>query len=289
MLALGTLGPLASSALLSGGTSPVAAAQAIGGFTWLSWFVALAPVYYLLLLAGGGLIWLLARPEALLAPVEEPPEHHTRLLTPAELRVGVVSLGTALLWMLDQLTGWPPAVPALLALVALLVPGLGVMSWQELTRRAPWSTLFVLAAAVSLAEALTRSGAAAWLAEGLFGWLPATESEAAVALAVFFVAAVITLAIPNRAAAITLLVPLAFSFAAGGPASAVAVGLIVMIAVDVETIYPAQTAANLLPYERGYFGAALLARFNIMMLLVAAAVIVLIALPWWAMVGLPRV
>src|SRR5207302_9905577 len=31
MLTLGVLGPLASSALLSGGTSPVAAAQAIGG------------------------------------------------------------------------------------------------------------------------------------------------------------------------------------------------------------------------------------------------------------------
>src|SRR5919198_6270859 len=53
MLTLGVLGPLASTALLSGGISPVAAAHAIGGFTWVSWFERLAPVYWSLLLLDG--------------------------------------------------------------------------------------------------------------------------------------------------------------------------------------------------------------------------------------------
>jgi di/tricarboxylate transporter len=108
------------------------------------------------------------------------------------------------------------------------------------------------------------------------------------ALAVFAVTAVITLAIPNRAAAITLGVPLAAAYAGAGPLGAAAAGLVVMIAVDAETIYPAQTAANLIAYDRGYFSAALLARFNVVTLVLAALVLVFVAVPWWGLVGLPR-
>jgi hypothetical protein len=57
--------------------------------------------------------------------------------------------------------------------------------------------------------------------------------------------------------------------------------------VDAETIYPAQTAANLLAYDTGYFGSGQLAHFNLITLTAAAAVVVFVALPWWSLVGLP--
>jgi len=291
MLALGVLGPLASSALLTGGTSSVAAAQSLGGFTWVSWFVALAPPYYLLIALAGGLLWLVARPEpavSLTADTEDvaTPSAGGRL-NAAEVRVALISLATSLLWVLDRVTGWPPAVPALLALCALLLPGVGVMRWQAFAERAPWGICLVLAAAVSLADALTRTGAAAWVARALFGRLGAPATGAQAALVVFAVAALITLAIPNRAAAITLLIPLAGAYVAAGPLAAAAAGLVVMIAVDVETLYPAQTAANLLAYERGYVNAGLLARYNLLTLLLAALVVAGVAVPWWGLVGLP--
>jgi len=288
MLTLGVLGPLASSALLSGGISPVAAAHAIGGFTWPTWLVAVAPPYYVLLALGGVAVWLFARPEREVVAAEQVDVvHPSARWRPAEWRVAAVSVATALLWMLDQLTHWPPAVPALLALVVLLTPRLGVMSWGVFSREAPWATCLVLAGAVSLAEALTSSGAAAWLAGALFGSLPVPDAAAPQALVIFLVMGLITLAIPNRAAAITLGVPLAAAYASGGELSAAAAGLVVMIVADAMTIYPAQTAANLLAYDRGYFTAGQLARFNLMTLLLAAAVVVAVALPWWSLVGLP--
>jgi di/tricarboxylate transporter len=200
--------------------------------------------------------------------------------------VAAISLATAGLWMADQLTRWPPAVPALLALVALLAPGLGVMSWPTFARQAPWSTCLVLAAAVSLADALTRTGAAAWIAAGLFSRLAPPPGATAAGLAIFVVTAIIALAIPNRAAAITLAIPVAVAFAASSSLPAIAAGLVVLITVDVETMYPAQTAANLLAYDRGYFDARLLARVNLLMLAAGAGVIALLALPWWAWLGL---
>lgn len=287
MLSLGVLGPLASTALLSGGTSPVAAAQSIGGFTWLSWFVAVAPPYYLLLAIGGVAVWALTRPEATVAPSGSANPAPVGGVSAAEWRVAAVAVATSLLWMLDYVTGWPPAIPAVLALVALLLPQVGVMSWREFASAAPWGTCVVLAGAVSLAAALSGSGAAGWVARGLFGWLPVPDGAAATALVVYLVAALLALAIPNRAAAITLIIPLAGAYAAGGPLSAAAAGLVVLIAVDVETIYPAQTAANLLAYDRGHFGAGQLAALNLVTLLAAALVIVFVALPWWAITGLP--
>lgn len=287
MLSLGALGPLASSALLSGGTSPVAAAHAIGGFTWASWFVALAPPYYALLAISGVVVWVYTRPERDVLASAEAHVAAPNRMTAAEWRVALVAATTSLLWMLDQLTHWPPAIPALLALVVLLVPKLGVMRWGEFAARAPWAICVVIAGAVSLAQALTSTGAASWVAGWLFGWLAIPGGPAASAVSIFVVTALIALAIPNRAAAITLGIPLAAAFAASGTLPAAAAGLIVMIAVDVETIYPAQTAANLLAYERGYFGAGQLACFNLITLLAAAAVVVFVALPWWALVGLP--
>jgi anion transporter len=288
MLTLGVLGPLASSALLSGGTSPVVAAQAIGGFTWATWFIALAPPYYVLLAADALVLWWICRPEpnvedSTLAADAVP----SKPLAGAEWRVAAISLATSLLWVLDALTGWPPAVPAMLAMVALMTPPLGVMDWRAFAARAPWATSVILAGAVSLADALARSGAAAWIARALFGWLPPTDNPLAIALAIFSVTALITLAIPNRAAAITLGVPLATAYATAGSFSAAAAGLIVMIVVDAETIYPAQTATNLIAYGRGYFSAGMLAKFNLITLAIALAVVLGVALPWWSLIGLP--
>ena len=288
MLTLGVLGPLASTALLSGGTSPVAAAQSIGGFTWISWFVAVAPPYYVLLALSGLALWFFAKPEAEVTVSAADLENgKLRGLTVAERKVAVVAVCTSLLWIADQYTHWPPAVPALLALVVLLLPRLGVMSWGEFAGRAPWGTCIVLAGAISLAEALSRTGAADWLARGLFAWFQAPSEAWAAALAVYVVTCAIALAVPNRAAAITLVIPLAAAYAGAGPLSGAAAGLVVLVAVDLETIYPAQTAANLIAYDRGYFDASALARFNIITLLAGALVLVCVALPWWGMVGLP--
>jgi di/tricarboxylate transporter len=290
MLTLGVLGPLASSMLLSGGTSPVAAATLLGGFTWLSWLVALGPVYCVLIAVDAVALWLIAAPEREV-PAPQPWSTEATPIGGAERRVALATVATSALWMADALTGWSPALPALLALVALLAPGVGTMGWSAFAGRAPWGTCVVLAGAVSLADALARSGAASWLAGRLFGLLPSPGAPGAVAaaLAVYLVTAVITLAIPNRAAAITLCIPLALAYAAATPLPLAASGLIVMIAVDAETIYPAQTAANLIAYERGYFGAGLLARYNALTLLLGAAVVVFVALPWWGLIGLPAV
>jgi di/tricarboxylate transporter len=57
--------------------------------------------------------------------------------------------------------------------VALLTPRVGPVVWADLERGVGWANFFVIAASISLAQALGASGAAAWLGRLLVGGLPA--------------------------------------------------------------------------------------------------------------------
>ena len=61
MLALSSINRLASTALLTGGITPMMAAAIIGGMSWTGWFVMMAVPYWGLLTLGAVLTWLLHR------------------------------------------------------------------------------------------------------------------------------------------------------------------------------------------------------------------------------------
>jgi di/tricarboxylate transporter len=60
-----------------------------------------------------------------------------------------------------------------------------------------------------------------------------------------------------------------------------------MIAGDSVLYYPAQAASSLVIYERGYLTAAEIFRFGLLMTFVAFIVVMVIALPYWSIVGEP--
>lgn len=64
-------------------------------------------------------------------------------------------------------------------------------------------------------------------------------------------------------------------------------GLAVMIGGDAVLYYPAQSVSSLVVYERGYLGAQDIFKFGMWMTLIAIAVVLVVALPYWAAVGVP--
>jgi hypothetical protein len=49
-------------------------------------------------------------------------------LSGKEMRTAIITIGASLLWLTDAVHHWNPAIPALLAWVCLLAPGIGVLS-----------------------------------------------------------------------------------------------------------------------------------------------------------------
>jgi anion transporter len=288
MLALGVLNPLASTALLTGGTTSIAAATLLGGFSWLGWLGLMAVPYYALLGCGALLVRVMvgsfepANPGTApsLATAREP-------FAAAEKRTLLVLALTAGLWLTDRVHHLSPAVPALLGAALLLLPGIGVLSWKTFESRLSWGLVLTVGTSLSLAALMTSTGAAVWIGKLLVGHLSGLADLPAV-LIVGLVAAVVVvhLAITNLAACIALLLPIAATLASSAGVNPIVAGLATVIAVDAVILYPVQTAANLMAYEAGYFNAADVTKLGLGML-AATIIVVLLALPYWALLGLP--
>ena len=167
MLAMGSLNRLASTALLAGGITPVVAAALIADFgliddfSWTRWFILMAVPFYLILILGGLAVFLIYRSGFTLPQRVGTVELKAGPVQGREIRAGLIALGTALLWFTDFAHGLPPVVPALIAMTVVLLPGVGLLSWREFEQNIGWTSIFVVASSLSLANALIISGAAA--------------------------------------------------------------------------------------------------------------------------------
>jgi anion transporter len=285
MLALASINRLASTALLTGGITPVMSAAIIGGMSWTGWFRLMVVPYYAILLLGGALTWMLYRRGfAVTLPALEAPSRAG--LSGGEARTLAVVLGASVLWLTDAVHHLDPAIPALLALVALLIPGLGPLTWTDLDRGVGWGNFFVIGASISLAQALAESGAASWLARDLLGGLPGLGGHPLATIVLLMLGATVLRAvIPNISGFLALALPIAMSVGRETGVNPLVCALVVMMTGDAVLYYPVQSASAIVIHERGHVGAGEILRFGLWMTLVAYATILLVALPYWSAIG----
>ena len=172
MLALGVLNPLASSALLTGGLASITAASLLGGFSWLRWFALMSVPYYALLFGGALLLrWLVGPFEP--AQHGQAPAQARQPFSATELKTLAVLAATLALWLTDHFHRLSPAIPALIGAAVLLTPRVGVLSWKTFESKLSWGIILSIGAALSLAAAMTRSGAAAFVSRSVVSQLAA--------------------------------------------------------------------------------------------------------------------
>ncbi len=288
-VALGSLNRLASTALLTGGTAPVAAAALLGGMGWGRWFLLLGLPYYLLLLAGGAALFLWYRrgfhdTMPAISVGESVP------WTGMEVRAAAIAGLTALLWFTDSWHHLHPAVPALLAMVLLLTPGIGFLTWSDFDRDAGWASFIIMGTSLSLANAMVESGVAQWLADGIeLVVSPVSGSPVAVVMAMMVASTVIRMVIPNIVGYLALVIPVAMSLAGILGLTPLGCGLAVSSVADPTPFYPAAGPAAVIVYDRGATTGGEIFRFGLLMNLLSYALIAAVALPWWSLVGEPLV
>ncbi len=285
MMALNSINRLASTLLLTGGITPMVSAALIGSLSWSRWLLLMC-VPYLALLAIGSLLiyWRYRQGFALKLPPQ--PSDTKTPLSGKELRTLVITVGASALWLTDSIHHLHPVAPALLGWIFLLMPGIGVLTWSEFERHIGWTSFFVLASSLSLARALIDSGASAWVAQCIVQNMPQAHDKPVMVIAILLVASIpVRLLIPNITGFLAITIPIAMAIGTAAKVNPVVCGLAVMIAGDAVLYYPAQSASSLVVHERGYLTAPEIFRFGVWMTLVAFAVVLLIALPYWAAVG----
>lgn len=291
MLAMGALNRLGSTALLAGGITPIVAASLIGeltgeGFSWTRWFVLMALPFYSVLIVGGTVVYLGYRSGFRLENVVGISTVATGPLLLPEIKAALIALGTALLWFTDFAHGLAPTVPALIAMAIILLPGFGLLTWEDMEKDLGWSNFFVIATSLSLANAIIASGAAAWFADTMVGSVEGLRgSPALVLLAIAGASSVVRLLMPNISGYLAFIIPVAMSTGASLGLNPLVVGLAVVIVGDSVVYYPAGGAASVFIFQRANLRSPEIFRLGLIMTVIAIAVLFAIVLPYWRLVG----
>lgn len=149
-----------------------------------------------------------------------------------------------------------------------------VLTW-ETAGRLPWDVLLLFGGGLSLADALGRTGLAAWIGGGLAGageWPPV-----AVAIAVAVVLVVLSEVASNTAAAVTFL-PVIASLAVSQGESPLGLAVIATLAASGGFILPVASPPNAIAYGTGRVSMRQMVRGGIVMDLLFAVLLPIIAL-----------
>ncbi len=288
MMALGTLNRLGSTALLAGGITPVVASGLLGDFSWTQWFVIMSVPFYANLIVGGTLLFLFYRsgfrPENIGNAVSPVPDS----VKPAEWRAGAIVMVTALMWFTDFAHGLHPAVPALIALCLILLPRVGILTWSEFERNVGWTNFFVIATSLSLSHALVSSGAAAWFSETLVGGVSQlVSSPMLILLALCVCFALLRMLLPNIAGYLALVIPVTMAAAESLGLNPLVCGMAAVVVGDSAVYYGAGGTSAVFVFQRANIANPEIFRFGITMTVAVIAVLLLLVVPYWNLVGYP--
>ena len=288
MLALGCLNRLGSTALLAGGITPVVASALLGDFSWTGWFLLMSIPFYANLIIGGSLLFLMYR-DGFRLPVDRNAERlQSGPMTAVEYKAGIIVMITALLWFTDFAHGLHPAVPALIAMTLILTPRIGILTWQTFERNLGWTNFFVIATSLSLAHTLVTTGAAAWLSEALVGGTAFVQDSPMMVLGVLCLFAAFTrLLMPNIAGYLSLSIPVAMASGGALGLDPLVCGMAVVVVGDSLVYYSAAGTASIFIFQLANLRNPEIFRFAVVMTVVAIAVVFLIAVPYWTLVGHP--
>jgi len=288
MMAMGALNRLGSTALLAGGITPVVASGLLGDFSWTQWFVIMSVPFYANLIVGGTMLFLFYRAgfrnqgAGDAAPVLPGP------IKPAEWRAGAIVMVTALMWFTDFAHGLHPAVPALIALCLILLPRVGILTWGEFERNVGWTNFFVIATSLSLSHALVTSGAAAWFSETLVGGVSQlVSSPMLILLALCVCFALLRMLLPNIAGYLALVIPVTMAAAESLGLNPLVCGFAAVVVGDSAVYYGAGGTSAVFIFQRANISNPEIFRFGITMTVAVIAVLLLLVVPYWNLVGYP--
>ena len=258
----------------------------IDDFSWTKWFILMAVPFYLILIFGGLWVYLAYRSGFTLQEGAQTVELTPGPVQGKEIRAGIIAIGTALLWFTDFAHGLPPAVPALIAMTVVLMPGVGLLTWREFESNMSWTNFFVIASSLSMANALIISGAAEWFAETLVGSVGGLKGHPTlILLAMCGAASAVRIVMPNISGYLAFIIPVAMSTGAALGLNPVVCGLAVVVVGDSVVYYPASATGSVFIYQRAEIKASEVVRMGIAMTLIAIAVLFVIVLPYWNLVG----
>lgn len=173
------------------------------------------------------------------------------------------------------------AVIGLLGSAALFATG--SIAWEEAERRIYWNIVLMYGGAIALGIVIDRTGAARWLVDSV---LHGAAIQPTLAVAVVALGTLLLSEFMSNAAAVAVVLPLAFSMASQLGASPVALTLATSIGAGLDFALPFSSAPNTIVFSSGYLRMVDVVKAGGAMTIVSVLLVVLLVWVWWPLLGL---
>ncbi|HXP96668.1 MAG TPA: DASS family sodium-coupled anion symporter [Telmatospirillum sp.] len=206
----------------------------------------------------------------------------------AEWRTLFIFLAVVLLWVSQTWTGLDTTLVCLLGACALFFPKIGVIDWSDANKGVSWQVVLICGGGVSLGDVLMKTGAAKWIATGIFTSLGLTGASVLVLLlVVMLVLLYLHFVFVGTTAMATALLPIVAGLAqaAGLPPE-----ILILPAGMIIGGYPLvmfySTLPNIIVYGSGKLTVGDFVRVGSVLCLPASAIYALCAATYWRWLGL---
>lgn len=277
-----------NASMLGSARAPLALGLLESGFgttiTFVDWLAAAAPVVLIGLVLGivvlrlgfarehvelGAARTVIADGVAALGPIG-----------PKQAGVAVIMALTIVAWTFLGGTVDRAAV-ALLAAVAMFAAG--ILRWPDLEGYVQWGIVLMYGGAIAVGVAIHQTGAAEWLVGGAVRDVSVPPYVAVAGLALL---GVLLSEVMSNAAAVAVMLPLAFTLAAPLGLTPTAIVLTTCIGTGLAFTLPISSAPNTIAFASGYVGMRDMLLVGSVMTVAQLTILLLVAWLYWPRLGI---
>jgi solute carrier family 13 (sodium-dependent dicarboxylate transporter), member 2/3/5 len=267
------------------------AIERVGGVEvlWSQWFFAYLPCDLITILAAWRLVLWLYPPEkesftdeaeylgAQIAQMGGWNAASTRAALLIALAIG--------LWLTDFIHHIPPSIIGLGVGLAALLPGIGVLTTDDM-KKMNYLPVFFVATAVSMGEVLMQTKALGLLTDILLSWMePMLGSILQTTLVLYWTAFVYHIFLASEISMLGTSIPVLMNFAKSHAMDPLLIGMIWTFGAGGK-LFAYQSGVLIVGMSYGYFTSRDLFRLGLLLTLVQCVVLVLLVLFYWPLIGL---
>ena len=267
------------------------AIERVGGVDvlWSQWFFAFLPCDIITVLIAWRLtLWLYP-------PEKKSFTHETAYLEEQIRQMGgwnAASTRAALLialaiglWLTDFIHHIPPSVIGLGVGLASVLPGIGVLTTEDM-KRMNYLPVFFVAAAVSMGEVLVQTKALDLLTDILLSWMePMLGSVLQTTLVLYWTAFVYHIFLASEISMLGTSIPVLMNFAKSHGMDPLLIGMIWTFGAGGK-LFAYQSGVLIVGMSYGYFGSRDLFRLGLLLTLVQCVLLLLLVFFYWPLIGI---
>ncbi|RNF40249.1 SLC13 family permease [Planococcus salinus] len=261
--------------------------------TYFEWFFYTFPLWLILIPA----IWLMllkifpVPPEQQHFPeIEEEMVHRLKELGPVnkqEMRCLLILLFVVGLWLMEPVHGLHPSITALIGVVLMTLPFIGVAPWERVVK-INYNTVLLLSVTLSMGYTFVDSGAATIISDYMsVNWFVSLiQNPLLGVVVVIFVAQLFHKMISNVSTAVVVLVPIIISVAQNAGINPLAISFAAGLTSLFGFVLIVESMPNILAHSTGMISQKDFLKPGLYATIISVAATVLVAATWWSWIGL---